>query len=140
MPGVFRRWVMLRGDWMLRGAGFVGWWRLSLAPALPQSSVTSWPPERSRWRRDADGGTVAAALISFRWQRQAEAERRPVAGTARGGTWHRSAWHTWGGLPVPGHDSFPGLPCLQMTWYLYRKHEWEKNQKDTIDLVLPLES
>ena len=134
VPGVFRRRDV---EGSLDGAGSAGWWRLSLAPAPPRSPVTSWPPERSRWRRDADGGNSGSRSHFIQ---MAEAEWRPAAGTARGWTWHPSSWHTWEGLPVPGHGSFSGLPCLQITWHLYRKHEWKKkNQKDTTDLVLPLE-
>ena len=82
----------------LDGAGSAGWWRLSLAPAPPQSPVTSWPSERSRWRRDADGGTVAAVPISFRWQRlnggQWLAQPEGGLGTPPSGTPGRAAC-TW---------------------------------------------
>lgn len=103
--------------------------------ASPWHQLLPSPLSRVGHQNEADGGemlmggAVAAAPISFRQQRQAEAERRPVAGMARGWTWHPSAWHTWEGLPEPGHDRLSGLPCLQITWYLHRKHERKKIRK-----------
>lgn len=96
VPGVFRRWVMLRGAWMERA--------LRAGGASPWHQLLPSPLSRLGHQNEADGGetlmggTVAAVPISFRWQRlnggQWLAQPEGGLGTPPSGTPGRAAC-TW---------------------------------------------
>lgn len=96
VPGVFRRRVMLRGAWMEQALWAGG--------ASPWHQLLPGPLSRLGHQNEADGGemlmggTVAAAPISFRWQRLNGGQRlaRPEGGL---------------GTPPPGT---PGKGCLYL--------------------------
>ena len=125
MGGVFRQPAQLRGASQQP-------WEL-VAPPWHQhlsSPLSCLGHQKGTDGGDADGGWGDSGTCShFIQMAEAEAEAVPRPEASMAVTWHTSTWHTWEGQPTPGQDSFSGLSCLQIMWYVYGKPVLKKSER-----------